>query len=367
MLDSYNIDIANGFLPAHEPLEALPDEFEIWDSMAREFSGLLNAGVFRTQAESMPIIDDVSSLQTSMELERAMLLLSIFGHGFVWQDYESSGYVPESIAIPWTLVAERLGRPPTLAHASLVLNNWKKLEPNDSIKLGNLRTLIQFHGGLDESWFYLVTTEIEAIGAGVLKQFDRIQQAAQSDDFQQIENSLEMVRESLVALNTTLNRMYENCDPYIFYNRIRPFLASFENIEYKGCKQNPRSYFGGSAAQSSLLQAIDAMFSIEHQEEQSRSYLVKMRGYMPTGHAAYISGLENDKPLAHAIEQHNGCRHIHTACVDALIEFRQSHLKIVAQYVSSQMSQTGPGHIGTGGTDPMVFLKQVAKDTTSSV
>ena len=49
MLDSYHIDAANGFLPAHEPLEALPDEFEAWDTMAREFSGLLNAGVFRTQ------------------------------------------------------------------------------------------------------------------------------------------------------------------------------------------------------------------------------------------------------------------------------------------------------------------------------
>ena len=367
MLDSYQIDAANGFLPGHEPLEALPDEFEVWDTMAREFSGLLNAGVFRTQAEAMPIIEDVSSLQTSMELERAMLLLSIFGHGFVWQGYESSGYIPESIAIPWTLVAERLGRPPTLAHASLVLNNWKQLEPNGSIKLGNLRTLIQFHGGLDESWFYLVTTEIEAIGAGVLKQFDRIQQGADSDDFQQIEDSLEEVQEYLVALNTTLNRMYENCDPYIFYNRIRPFLASFKNIEYRGCKKNPRNYFGGSAAQSSLLQAIDAMFGIVHQEEQSRSYLVTMRNYMPAGHAAYINALENDRPLVQAIERHNGCRHIHTACVNALIEFRQSHLKIVAQYVSSQMSQTGPGHTGTGGTDPMVFLKQVAKDTTSSV
>ena len=173
MLGLYDIDVANGFLPSKEPLTVLPDEFEIWDSMAQEFSGLLNAGVFRTQAEAMPIINDVSRLQTPMELERAMLLLSIFGHGFVWQGYESSGYVPESIAIPWTLVAERLGRPPTLAHASLVLNNWKKLRYNDSIKLGNLRTLIQFHGGLDESWFYLVTTEIEAIGAGVLNQFSR--------------------------------------------------------------------------------------------------------------------------------------------------------------------------------------------------
>ena len=87
MLDLYNIDAANGFLPAQEPLEALPAEFEIWESTAREFSGLLNAGVFRTYAEAIPIIDDVSSLRTSMELERAMLLLSIFGHGFVWQGY----------------------------------------------------------------------------------------------------------------------------------------------------------------------------------------------------------------------------------------------------------------------------------------
>ena len=366
MLGLYDIDVSNGFLPSKEPLTALPDEFEIWDSMAQEFSGLLNAGVFRTQAEAMPIINDVSRLRTPMELERAMLLLSIFGHGFVWQGYESSGYVPASIAIPWKLVAERLGRPPTLAHASLVLNNWKKLRYNDSIKLGNLRTLIQFHGGLDESWFYLVTTEIEAIGAGLLNQFSRIQQVAHSDDFQQIEDSLKEVCDSLTKLNMTLNRMYENCDPYIFYNRIRPFLASFEKIEYQGCKQNPRSYFGGSAAQSSLLQAIDAMLGITHQEEKSRSYLVAMRNYMPTGHATYINDLENERPLARAIERHNGCRQIHTACVDALTKFRQSHLKIVANYVSSQMSNIGPGHTGTGGTDPIVFLKQIAKDTTPS-
>ena len=91
-----------------------------------------------------------------------------------------------------------------------------------------------------------------------------------------------------------------------------------------------------------------------------------MRNYMPTGHATYINALENERPLARAIEQHNGCRQIHTVCVDALTKFRQSHLKIVANYVSSQMSNIGPGHTGTGGTDPIVFLKQIAKDTTPS-
>ena len=47
MLDLYNIDAANGFFPAQEPLEALPAEFAIWESTAREFSGLLTAGRFQ--------------------------------------------------------------------------------------------------------------------------------------------------------------------------------------------------------------------------------------------------------------------------------------------------------------------------------
>jgi len=63
MLDSYHIDAANGFLPAHEPLEALPDEFEVWDTMAREFSGLLNAGVFRTEESLLKQKEKIKELK----------------------------------------------------------------------------------------------------------------------------------------------------------------------------------------------------------------------------------------------------------------------------------------------------------------
>ena len=161
--------------------------------------------------------------------------------------------------------------------------------------------------------------------------------------------------------------MYEHCDPYIFYKRVRPILASFESVEYRGCDQNPRSYFGSSTVQSSLLQAIDAMFGITHQEGRSRSYLVKMRSYMPTGHAAHINALEAEKPLPRAVDRDDRFRRVYTTCVNALIDFRQSHLKMVTKYVLSQMSQMGPGHTGTGGTDPMVFLRQVGEDTTSPI
>lgn len=367
MPNPYNIDSINGFLPGTPPLQSLPAQFNNWEQLAAEFSQLLNAGIFRSRAESMPVIDDISALKSPLELERAMLLLSCFGHGFVWQGYESAGYVPESIAIPWTRVAERLGRPPTLAHASLVLHNWKLLDTKGPVRLGNLGTLIQFHGGLDESWFYLVTTEIEATGAGVLGEFEPIETALGTNDFEQVERRLITVQQQLIQLNSILNRMYEHCDPYIFYNRIRPFLASFEGVEYRGCSEIPRHYFGGSAAQSSLLQAIDAMLGIAHGERHARSYLIEMRKYMPQQHAAYIAVLEARAPLADRIAAHCGSTRARRDCIQALTDFRQSHLEMVARYVSSQSTQTGPGHTGTGGTDPMIFLKQVTKDTDNSI
>ncbi|HCF72244.1 MAG: hypothetical protein CMK60_05160 [Proteobacteria bacterium] len=363
MSDRYGIDPNNGFLPGKAPLQALPQAYAQWDEIAGSLSELLNAHSFRSTVEAMPVISDITALETSAELERAMLLLSCFGHAFVWEDYQSSGYIPPSIAVPWTQVADRLARPPTLAHASLVLQNWRLLDPDGPVVLGNIATLIQFHGGLDESWFYLVTTEIESTGAGILREFDTICSALMGPDLDKVAGSLQSVYALLGRLRSTLNRMYEHCDPYIFYHRVRPFLASFERIEYRGCDPLSRDYFGGSAAQSSLLQAIDAMFGVGHREDKARSYLQEMRNYMPRRHAAYIAQLESRPSLARSTRSHAGCHRALDACIEALAEFRQDHLKMVARYIMAQTSQAGPGHTGTGGTDPMIFLRQVTQDT----
>ena len=363
VLENYGIDLESGFLPCSPPLQVLPELYAPWEEMASSLSGLLNAHAFRSAVETMPLITDLTPLKTNAELERAMLLLSCFGHGFVWENYESSGYVPPCIAVPWTKVAERLSRPPTLAHASLVLQNWRLLDPDGPVALGNIATLIQFHGGLDEAWFYLVTTEIESTGARILKEFDTISAALAASDLDKVAASLVSACDVLGQLRETLNRMHDYCDPYIFYNRIRPFLASFEGIEYQGCDPLLRDYFGGSAAQSSLLQAIDAMFGIVHHDDNARGYLHEMRNYMPRGHAAYIEHLESSPPLVQSTRSHNGCRRALVACIEALAEFRKDHLKMVGRYVMAQSSHAGPGHTGTGGTDPMPFLRQVTRGT----
>lgn len=53
----------------------------------------------------------------------------------------------------------------SLGHPSIVLYNWRRLDSEADICMENLSTLNNFFDGRDESWFYLITVEIEARGA----------------------------------------------------------------------------------------------------------------------------------------------------------------------------------------------------------
>ena len=47
-----------------------------------------------------------------------------------------------------------------LVDRSIVLGNYRLLRPKEAPLLGNVATLLQFMGGMDEAWFYLVTLEV---------------------------------------------------------------------------------------------------------------------------------------------------------------------------------------------------------------
>ena len=52
-----------------------------------------------------------------------------------------------------------------VGHPSIVLYNWRRLDAEADICMENLSTLNNFFDGRDESWFYLITVEVEAKGA----------------------------------------------------------------------------------------------------------------------------------------------------------------------------------------------------------
>ena len=85
--------------------------------------------------------------------------------------------------------------------------------------------------------------------------------------------------------------MDERCSPFVFYNRIRQFLAGWTSdafhdvgggVVYENEFNNePKKWHGGSAAQSALLPTLDACLRVKHVSKHSRGYLMDMRKYMP--------------------------------------------------------------------------------------
>src|SRR5215510_12818097 len=103
-LSTYHVDPQRGFLPAPDPLSQLPTTFACWEEVARELPKLLVAGAVRPTIEKLPILK-VSALQGEHQLERAMMLLSYFGHAFVWGEATPTTHLPANLAVPWYAIA----------------------------------------------------------------------------------------------------------------------------------------------------------------------------------------------------------------------------------------------------------------------
>src|SRR5919204_5873176 len=112
-----------GFLPAPDPILALPPRFSAWDEIGRDLPKLLAAGRARVVLERLPTLD--AALLPDTAVPRAMLLLSFFGHAYVWESWREAPAerLPAVLARPWFDVARRLGRPPVLSYASYALEN----------------------------------------------------------------------------------------------------------------------------------------------------------------------------------------------------------------------------------------------------
>ncbi|KAJ2355999.1 tryptophan 2,3- dioxygenase [Coemansia sp. RSA 2611] len=198
--------------------------------------------------------------------------------------------------------------------------------------------------------------------------------------------------------------MYERCDPYVFYWKIREFLAGWENMEdaglahgvlYEGVDDTDtfsldnwqslqrrfRKYAGGSAAQTPLLQAFDIALGIKHfptgkkgpqssvADARNRlraqgvpeppivnSYLVQMRDYMPGGHRRFLEDLAAtckvreyvllscSDSLLHmgaADDPRVRMRQAYNGCVDLMKSFRDKHIMIVSRYIIAP-AKSGP-------------------------
>jgi indoleamine 2,3-dioxygenase len=365
-LGAYEVDAMRGFLPTRDPLERLPIAYEAWEAIAPEIPSLLATRRLRPAMEGLAI-PDFRHLEEPFQLHRAMLLLSFFGNAYVWGDYEPAARLPRAIAIPWCNLADRLGRPPIASHASIALYNWRLIDNSQPLSLDNLAPLQLFTGTPDEEWFYVTTVAIEAKGAPALLALVKAQSAVQTGCSDVVVQSLQQIAKVLEQIQGILVRMTERCQPAVFYQRIRPFLSGWPagGVVYEGVSEEPQHWAGGSAAQSSLLQAFDAGLAVKHQDEAAR-FLDAMWDYMPPPHRKFVQSLAVGPSVRQFVLERRltdpGLCELYNDCIRALAEFRRTHIEIASLYIVKQSPKPEEAK-GTGGSHFITFLRTAWTET----
>jgi indoleamine 2,3-dioxygenase len=370
-----SLDLTRGFLPPVDPLTRLPKAFARWDELGLELPKLLATGRASWAIDQLPPLDP-SDLSWP-GLDRAMVVLSFLGHAYVWETWRDRPRqrIPRGLAVPWHRVATRLGRPPVLSYASYALHNWRQLDPTGPIDLGNLCLLQNFLGGLDEEWFVAVHVAIEARAAPLTTIVPAAQQAATDGDLAALARCLGQIAAILEQLIVTLQRMPENCDPYIYYHRVRPYIHGFTQhpVVYEGVADyggKPQRFHGETGAQSSIIPLLDATLSITHAPDELTEYLEAMQRYMPPRHRAFLKSIGAGPSIREFVRAAGdaGLVDVYDECLRLVGEFRSQHLEFAATYIQRQGERGANSTLyGTGGTPFLPYLKKHRDETRQAM
>jgi indoleamine 2,3-dioxygenase len=366
--------LLRGFLPETDPCPRLPAPFGRWDELGADLPKLLACKRVGRAIERLETLDPAGL--SGPALDRAMMVLSFLGHAYVWEDWQSAprARIPKGLAIPWHAVATQMGRPPILSYASYALDNWRRIDPEGPIDLGNLALLQNFLGGLDEEWFVAVHVAIEATAAELIHAIPTAQQAVAGGNAPALEEQLRRVAKSLEPMVASLARMPERCDPYVYYHRVRPYIHGFTNhpVIYDGVAvygEQPQRFHGETGAQSTIVPLLDAALGVCHAPDDLTAYLRAMRQYMPPAHRAFLGEVEAGPSIEDFVREAAGSLvGAYEECIRLLADFRSRHLEFAATYIHRQAERgANSTHYGTGGTPFMAYLKKHRDETRAAV
>ena len=277
-----NLELLNrGFIPEEICLN-LPDTFSDVEQLALELPKVLANEQIESRVLRLEVEKNVDDL-TVPQLERAMLVYSYIGHAFMWGKKNDLNVIPPQIAKTWHKISTKLERPPILSYASYALNNWKMLDSSQPFDLENIVIVQNFLGGVDEDWFIMIHVAIEYEAKEILS-------ALKKYFFDSgVATDLEDALQSIKKINHTMNRMPEKCDPFIYYNRVRPYIFGWKNnpttpegVIYEGVDEydgKPQIFRGETGAQSSIVPMLDALLGVTHSDDPLKEYLdeIKLR------------------------------------------------------------------------------------------
>jgi len=248
------------------------------------------------------------------------------------------------------------------------------LDDTKPFDLENIVIMQNFLGGVDEDWFIMIHVAIEYEAKAILSNLKSYFLDENLD-----KSLLEKSLESIKKINSIMNRMPEKCDPFIYYNRVRPYIFGWKNnpatpegVIYEGVEdynEEPQLFRGETGAQSSIVPALDALLGVTHSNDPLREYLDEMRLYMPKEHRELLNGLDEwseNKRKNLSIDEKS--RMIINEIINEVHTFRDKHLEYARVYIFEQSltNNSNSNIVGTGGTPFMKYLDKHLQETVPS-
>jgi len=380
-IKDYDITAERGFLTPYDmETVSLPAVFAPLQHAGKMLAGYMASNRLRHFLNQLPEIDMAVELPKLSDAQLRLLMVhySFIVQAYVWGEEHPPTFLPRNLAVPYTLLADKIGQFPLLPYSSYTLDNWAKLEPAGEVTLDNIYVLQNFYDGVDEDWFIMVHIEIEAKAGNALAAIPALIDAVDKKDSAGVKNGLQTILSAWQKINPVFDRMVEKCDPYIYYNRVRPYIHGWkgnpampDGLVYEGVEkfgQKPQPFRGQTGSQSSIVPTMDALLGIAHENDPLREYLDELHAYRPPRHRRFIED----------VQAHSHLRAYITACDDADLvmlynaivthvqDFRTRHLEYAASYIHKQArgADGNPVDIGTGGTPFMKYLKKHRDEST---
>lgn len=372
-VDKLNFSILeSGFLP-NKISTLLSNEFDDVEYIAKNLPKILANNQIEYEVLNLETEKNISNLSID-ELERAMLLYSYIGHGYIWGGTSIEKVIPKNISKTWYKISQKLDRPPILSYASYALNNWKLQDVNKPFDLENIRILQNFLGGMDEDWFIMIHIAIEHEAKEILNNL-KTYYLDKNEDQSYLENALVSIKK----INQIMNRMPEKCDPFIYYNRVRPYIFGWKNnpatpngVIYEGVEEyggTPQLFRGETGAQSSIVPALDALLGVTHSNDPLKEYLDEMRLYMPKEHRNLLNDLDqwSENNRSNSTTEDSSVV-LSDEIIKEVHAFRNKHLEYARIYIHEQSlsNQNNSNVVGTGGTPFMKYLDKHLQETVPS-
>lgn len=380
-LADYDMSPERGFLCRHNASDVvLSGDLKRIADVAMQLPDWLPTGRIRQLLrDRLPFLDLPLKTMSDAEARMCMVHYSFMVQAYVWGEPKAPETLPRNLAVPMAALADHLGQQPLLPYSGYVLDNWGLIDRDRAIDLDNIFMIQNFLNGQDENWFVLVHVAIEAAAGAALARFGAIVDASAAGDVATTRAHLEEVAATWARINAIFDRMPERCDPYVYFERVRPYIHGWKDnpampngIIYEGVARygsEGQAFRGQTGSQSSIVPAMDALMGVGHAADPLREYLDQLHIYRPPAHRRFIDDTRAASQLRGFVEQSgdHGLIQAYNAIIQAMADFRTRHLEYAASYINKQ-NKAASGNdtdVGTGGTPFMRYLKKHRDETSA--